>query len=74
MDEKLFPNTNQDTDQKKKSPYQELLDKRTRPGLPEEETTPLPEAVKTKAPETPQLPATEQKTYSFEEAFEKTVV
>lgn len=74
MDEKLFPNTNQETDQKKKSPYQELLDKRTRPGIPEEETTPIAETVINKKAASTQVPMPEQKTYSYEEAFEKTVV
>ena len=38
MEDKLFPENVPATEIKRKSPYQELLEKRTRPGLPENET------------------------------------
>jgi len=73
MEDKLFPETNQDTDLKKKSPYQELLEKRTRPGLPENETVPEKQIEKNDNMVPKQNPASEIQLYSYEEAFEKTV-
>ncbi len=72
MEDKLFPENVPATEIKRKSPYQELLEKRTRPGLPENET--IEEQKVNQAYMTPkQTPVPEQRMYSYEEAFEKTV-
>jgi ribonucleoside-diphosphate reductase alpha chain len=71
MEDKLFTDVNKDTDQKKKTPYNDLLNNRTRPGVPADDTIP--------ADNTPEVATAlktevQQKVYSYEEAFEKTTV
>ncbi len=70
MEDKLSTDINKNTDQKKSTPYQDLLNKRTRPGLPDEQTLPFEEPPVKPAGLPPE---TEQHIYSQEEAIEKTV-